>query len=267
MKKKLAIINLLSVIVVITVNYYAQIFKINGVTVGEVSNKYDTLFTPAGYAFAIWGVIFLAILGFALFQVCRAFFSKKESPFIEQTGYWFAIANLCNAAWVIAFSYEILWLSVILIFGLFISLMKIVFRTNMERWDAPIEVIAFVWWPICFYSGWIAVATIANISAFLVSFWVEFSQLTQIVITMVMITIAVYLNNLMINLRNMREFALVGAWALFAIFIRHNGEIAAIAYYALAGSVVLSVAAGLHGYRNRETNPFNKLKKRLNVKN
>ena len=152
---------------------------------------------------------------------------------------------------------------VLIMLGILISLLKIVLKTNMERWDAPIEIIAFVWWPICFYSGWIAVATIANISAFLVSIGVEFSQLTQIVITMVLITIAVYLNNLMINLRNMREFALVGAWALFAIFIRHNGEIAAIAYYALAGAVVLTVAAGLHGYRNMETNPGKKLQERF----
>ena len=133
----------------------------------------------------------------------------------------------------------------------------------MERWDAPIEIIAFVWWPICFYSGWIAVATIANISAFIVSLGFEFSQLTQIITTMILITIAVYLNNLMINLRNMREFAMVGAWALFAVFMRHNGEIPAIAYYALAGAVVLSVAAGLHGYRNRKTNPIEKCKERF----
>ncbi|MAW96189.1 MULTISPECIES: tryptophan-rich sensory protein [unclassified Leeuwenhoekiella] len=267
MKKKLAILNLLSVILVLAVNGLSQAQRWNDTTIGEMSARYDNLFTPAGYAFSIWGLIFLGLVGYALFGIRRAFFSKKETPHIEQTGYWFAIANVLNAAWVVAFTYDYIWLSVLIMLGILVSLLKIVIKTNMERWDAPIEIITFVWWPICFYSGWIAVATIANISAFLVSFWVEFSQLTQIVITMVMITIAVYLNNLMINLRNMREFALVGAWALFAIFIRHNGEIAAIAYYALAGSVVLSVAAGLHGYRNRETNPFNKLKKRLNVKN
>ena len=133
----------------------------------------------------------------------------------------------------------------------------------MERWDAPIEIIAFVWWPVCFYSGWIAVATIANISAFLIKIGLEVSQLTQIIITMVLITIAVYINNLMINLRNMREFALVGAWALFAIFIRHKDSLESIAYYALAGAVVLTVAAGIHGYQNRATNPMNKLKQRF----
>ena len=263
MKKQLAILNLLSVVLVLTVNGLSQAQRWNDTTIGEMSARYENLFTPAGYAFSIWGVIFLGLVGYALFGIRRAFFSKKETPHLEQTGYWFAIANVLNASWVLAFIYDQIWLSVLIMLGILVSLLKIVLKTNMERWDAPIEIIAFVWWPICFYSGWIAVATIANISAFIISLGIEFSQLTQIILTMVLITIAVYLNNLMINLRNMREFAMVGAWALFAIFIRHNGTIPAIAYYALAGAIVLSVAAGLHGYRNRETNPVEKCKQRF----
>lgn len=264
MKKKLAILNLLSVILVLTVNGLSQTQRWNNTTIGEVSARYDNLFTPAGYAFSIWGFIFLALVGYAIFGFKRAFFSKKDTPHLEQTGYWFAIANVLNAAWVVAFTWDYIALSVLIMLGILISLLKIVLKTNMERWDAPIEIIAFVWWPICFYSGWIAVATIANISAFIISLGVELSQLTQIIITMIMITVAVYLNNLMINLRNMREFAMVGAWALFAIFIRHNGEIPAVAYYALAGAVVLTVAAGIHAYQNRATNPMQKLKERFN---
>ena len=266
MKKKLAILNLLSVILVLAVNGLSQTQRWNDTTIGEISARYDNLFTPAGYAFSIWGFIFLGLIGYAIFGIKRAFFSEKVTPHIEQTGYWFFTANLLNAAWVVAFTYDYVGLSVLIMLGILVSLLKIVLKTNMERWDAPIEIIAFVWWPICFYSGWIAVATIANISAFLVSIGVEFSQLSQIIITMVLITIAVYINNLMINLRNMREFAMVGAWALFAIFIRHNGQIPAIAYYALAGAAVLTVAAGLHGYRNSATNPMNKLKQRFSSK-
>lgn len=263
MKKKLALFNLLSVILVLVVNGLSQTQRWNDTTIGEMSAKYDNLFTPAGYAFSIWGLIFLFLLGYAIFGIKRAFFSTKKTQHLEQTGYWFTIANVLNAAWVVAFTYDFVGLSVLIMIGILISLLKIVLKTNMERWDAPIEIIAFVWWPVCFYSGWIAVATIANISAFLIKIGLEVSQLTQIIITMVLITIAVYINNLMINLRNMREFALVGAWALFAIFIRHKDSIESIAYYALAGAVVLTFAAGIHGYQNRATNPMNKLKQRF----
>lgn len=264
MKKKLALINLISVITAVVVNYLSQTQRWNNTTIGEMSAKYDNLFTPAGYAFAIWGVIFLGLIAYALFGIKRAFFSRKETPHIEQTGYWFALTNFLNTAWVVAFTYDYVWLSVLIIIGMLISLLKIVFKTNMERWDAPIEIIAFVWWPVCIYSGWIAVATIANISAFLVKLGFAGSQLTQIIFTMILITIAVYINLLMTNLRNMREFAMVGAWALFAIFIRHKESLESVAYFALAGCVLLVVTAGLHGYRNRATNPFNKLKQRFN---
>ena len=132
----------------------------------------------------------------------------------------------------------------------------------MERWDAPIEVIAFVWWPICFYSGWIAVASIANVAAFLVKMDLAGSQLTQIIFTMVMIVIAVYINNIMTNLRNMREFAMVGAWALVAIFMKNKDDIVSVAYLALLGAIILAVTAGLHAYRNRATGPLVKWKER-----
>ena len=261
-KKRLALLNLCSVILVIAVNYGSQAGLWNETTIGEISNKYDNLFTPAGYAFAIWGLIFLFLVGYAVFQVKRAFFSKKDSSFIEQTGYWFAIANLLNIAWVFAFTYDQVGLSIVIMIGMLFSLLKIVIKTNMERWDAPVEVIAFVWWPICFYSGWISVAIIANIAAFLVKIELAGSELNQIIWSMVLITVAVFINMLMINLRNMREFALVGAWALFAIFIKHNGEIDSLAYYALCGCILLIISAGIHRYKNRATSPINKLKER-----
>ena len=249
MKKKLAILNLLSLLLVIAVNGLSQAQRWNDTTIGEMSSNYDNLFTPAGYAFSIWGMIFLGLFAYAVFGIKRAFFSKNETPHIEQTGYWFAIANVLNTLWVIAFMYDYVGLSVIIMLGILVSLIKIVFKTNMERWDAPIEIIAFVWWPICFYSGWIAVATIANVAAFLVKLELAGSELVQIIATMVMITAAVYINLLMINLRNMREFALVGAWALFAIFIRHQNSLESVAYFALLGCILLVISAGLHAFK------------------
>ena len=138
MIKKLAIFNLLSVILVIGVNYISQSVRLNDLTIGEISAKYVNLFTPASYAFAIWGLIFLSLLAYAIFQVRRAFFSQKESTFIEQTGYWFVIANILNCSWVIAFVYDYTALSVLIMLGILFSLLKIVLNTNMERWDAPI---------------------------------------------------------------------------------------------------------------------------------
>ncbi|SFR61684.1 hypothetical protein [Maribacter stanieri] len=266
MKKKLAVLNLASVILVIIVNYISQAFSLNDTTIGEMSAQYENLFTPAAYAFAIWGVIFLALLGYGIFQVKRAFFSDKPSEFIEQTGYWFALANILNCCWVIAFMYNYTGLSVVIMFGILLSLIKIILNTNMERWDAPISVIAFVWWPICFYSGWISVATIANISAYLSKLDWNGGVLSEQAWTINMIVAATVINLLMIWKRNMREFALVGVWALFAIYVRHNESNIYIAYSAMTGTIILFIAIAFHAFKNRETSPFKKLQERLQEK-
>ncbi|WP_373517479.1 tryptophan-rich sensory protein [Pricia sp.] len=263
MKKTLAILNLLSVVFVIAVNYVSQALRLNDTTIGEISKKYNSLFTPADYAFAIWGLIFLGLLAYSIFQIRRAFFSEKKSPFIEQTGYWFILANVLNAAWVLAFVYDYTGLSVLIMLGILFSLIKIIVNTNMERWDAPIEVIAFVWWPICLYSGWIAVATIANVSTYLTKIGWEGFGLGDQEWTITMIAVATLLNIIMIWKRNMREFAAVGIWSLIAIFIRHRDSIDSLANTAMACSIILFVIAAIHGYRNRETNPGFKWKERL----
>lgn len=266
MKKKLSVLNLASVILVIAVNYISQTVSFNNTTIGEISAKYVNLFTPASYAFAIWGIIFLALLAYGIFQVYRTFFSQKESKFIEQTGYWFITANILNCCWVFAFVYDYTGLSVLIMFGILFSLLKIILNTNMERWDAPITTLAFVWWPICLYSGWISVATIANISAYLSKLNWNGGILSEVTWTVIMIAIAVLLNLAMIWKRNMREFAAVGIWALFAIYIRHQDAYDSIAYSALAGVIILGVAAAVHGYQNRDTNPMKKLQQRLQKK-
>ncbi len=263
MKKQLAVLNLLSVILVIAINYVSQALRLNNTTIGEISSEYKNLFTPASYAFAIWGLIFLSLFAYAIFQVKRAFFSDKVSEFIEQTGYWFLIANILNSLWVIAFVYDYTGLSVLIMLGILFSLIKIILNTNMERWDAPISTIAFVWWPICLYSGWIAVATIANISAYLSKLGWDGGFLSEQQWTITMIIVALLLNLVMIWKRNMREFAMVGVWSLFAIFWRHKNNFETIAYTALTGSIILLVAAGIHGFKNRATSPPIKLKQRF----
>ena len=262
MKKTLAVLNLLSVVAVIVINYISQIIEFNGTTIGEMSRRYDNLFTPAGYAFSIWGIIFLLLLAYGVYQVKIAYTGKDSSNFILRTGPWFLLANVFNCTWVIVFAYDYTGLSVLIMLGILFSLIKIILNTDMERWDAPIGIIAFLWWPICIYSGWIAVATIANIAAYLSKIGWEGGPFSETAWTLIMIIVATLVNLLMIYKRNMREFGIVGIWALIAIFMRHQEAYFAIAYTALACSALLFMAIAVHGYQNRDTNPFLKFKQR-----
>lgn len=264
MKKILAILNLLSVVFVIGINYISQTLRFNNTTVGELSSKYDNLFTPASYAFAIWLLIFSGLIAYSIYQIRNAFFKPEKADHVLQTGYWFFIANLLTGCWVIVFTYEYFGLSVLIMLGIVFSLSKVVINTKMERWDAPLGIIAFVWWPICLFLGWISVATIANFSIYLTKInWGGFG-LDEITWTIIMVIVAVLLNLFMIVKRNMREFALVGAWALIAIYVRHSGAYTSIAYTALTGATILVLATSVHGFLNRATNPGKKLMERFN---
>ena len=260
MKKLYAILNTLVILSVIFWNYWSNTGGINGKSVGGLSDEYFNLFTPAGYAFSIWGIIFIGLVVLGVNQLKLAFSESKHSESIIQIGPWLIIANLGNAAWLWFWLNEQTGISVLVMLAILFSLIQIILRLNMERWDAPLKVIATVWWPICIYSGWIAVATIANVAAYLAKMdWQVLFSAQQW--TVIMISVAGLLNLFMIYTRNMREFASVGVWAITAIAVRHWGELPLLQWAAVFWAGVLLIAVALHGYKNRDTNPFNKLKK------
>ncbi len=256
MKKRLAILNLASVVLVIVINYVSQAIRINETTIGEVSNKYFNLFTPASYAFAIWGLIFMALIAYGIYQVRMAFFSDKPSDFIEKTGYWLILTNLLNCVWVFVFAYEYTGLSVLVMLAILFSLLQVIRNTNMDNASVSRSTIVFGWLPIGIYSGWIAVATIANVAAYLSKLNWDGAFFSEQQWTVIMMAIATLVNIFMVWKRNMREFAFVGIWALFAIYVRHTGSIDALANMALTCSAILTIVVIVHAIQNRKTNPF-----------
>ena len=130
MLKKLAVFNFLSVIITLIVNYFAQTGQINGVTVGEVSARYNTLITPAAYTFSIWGLIYIGLLLFSGFMLHQAFTDGKYTKFIKKTSFWFIIANVGNCLWLFAWLYGFGGMAVILIFLILLKLLKIIINNN-----------------------------------------------------------------------------------------------------------------------------------------
>ena len=261
MIKRLSVLNFLSVIIAIITNFLAQTGRFNNTTIGEVSSKYSNLFTPADYAFSIWGLIYIALLAFSFFMLYQAFTNGKHTDFIRNTSFWFIVANIGTSLWVVTWAYDYIGWSVVLMFLILAKLLKIILNNNMEIWDAPFIVIAFYWWPICLFSGWISVASIANMAAWLTKIGWDGAIFTDVEWTLIMIGVAVIINLAIIYLRNMREFAAVGVWALVAIYLRHQNEQELIAKVALAGAILLFLNISYHGFINRKSNPMYKLMK------
>jgi hypothetical protein len=263
MKKLLQIGNGIAFVSVVFINYLSNTGLLNNTTIGSVSDGLNSLFTPAGYAFSIWGLIYLLLLGFAIYQGRSLFVNVRDDDFVEKTGYWFIISCMANSAWIFCWIYEYTGLSCIFIFLLLFSLLKIVWKNRMELWDAPFSVILFLWWPFVIYSGWVTVASIANVSSYLVKIgWNGFGISAEIW-TLIMIVIATAINLIITWKRNMREFGLVGAWALIAIGVANNDEQNTIAYAAFITAAILIMSSSAHAFKNRNTNPVKKLKQQV----
>ncbi|WP_124979404.1 hypothetical protein [Nonlabens xiamenensis] len=272
--KTISILNLLSVIILIAWNAYASNGNYNGKTVGELSAEYNNLFTPASYAFSIWGLIFLMLLVFGIYGVYTAFSKGQQSKtksyrtdVVKTTSPWFLAANVFCTLWVVLWLDEHIAASVIFMCGILFCLLMCVRLLDMEIWDAPFPIIAFVWWPLCLYAGWISVALIANIAAFLNGIF-EIHISTQIITTAVMIFVAFALNMAILYFRNMREYAMVCVWALVAIGVRHyNGPVNYLGILAFALALFLLIAVVYHGSQHMDTHPLIKFKQWRSTKN
>ncbi|AQS94271.1 hypothetical protein BXQ17_09440 [Polaribacter sp. BM10] len=261
MKKFLQITNGIAFVAMVFINYLSNTGAMNNTTIGSVSKNLNTLFTPAGYAFSIWGIIYLLLFGFVIYQGRSLFVDVKDNNFVDKIGFWFLISCLANMAWVFCWIYEFTGLSCICIFILLFSILKIVVNNKMEIWDAPLSIIFFLWWPFVIYAGWVTVASIANVSSYLVKInWSGFG-ISPVIWTIILIIIATIINLIVTWSRNLREFALVGAWALIAIGVANkNNTIETIAFVA---ATILILSSTMHAYQNRATSPVNKLKNKF----
>jgi hypothetical protein len=256
MKKALQVLNALSLFAIIAINYIFSNGQDSAKSMATISARYENLLTPAGYAFSIWGVIYFGLVCFAIFQAKSLFSSKvSDDDFVLKIGPWFIISNILNAIWILAFTYDHIGPSVLIIVLLFLSLLKIILNLNMEKWDAPFHIILLIWWPFSLYFGWITVATITNISSALVSLGWKGDPLTPTTWAIVVLLIAAAIFITMIWTRNMREAASAGAWGLIAIAVKDWNTEPLVAYFAVAVAVVIVLNTMVHGYKNRALGP------------
>ncbi|MGN6193415.1 MAG: hypothetical protein ACTHOB_00640 [Ginsengibacter sp.] len=259
MKRILPIVNGVALIITIAVNYLSNTGFFNGNTMKTVSDKYHNYFTPAGYAFSIWGLIYIGLIAFVIYSGRGLFRRTADEWPVLEIAWWFVISCAANSLWVVSWLYDYIGLSVVLMIVLLLSLIKIILNTRMELDGLPLKKIATVWWPFCLYSGWISVALIADIAAYLTKIKWNGSGISEIAWTIIMIVVAGIINLIMIWKRNMREFALAGVWALVAIAVANWKTEKAIVYAAFIVGVILFVNLSIHAYKNRASNPLRKL--------
>lgn len=238
MKKIAAISNLVVLIALIFWNYLSNTGIINNTTIDNISAEYQNLFTPASYAFSIWGIIYLALFAFSVKLLFIAFKDTNKDNIIRKIGPWMIIANILNGVWIFAWLSEYTGLSVVIMFSILISLLLIIIRLNMERAAVSKDIKIWIWQPVGLYAGWITVASIANVSAWLAKFNWSLWFTEQIWAIIIIITACIiYL--FVFYTRRIISFTLAGVWAFIAIAVRHWDTVVELQYTALISACVL----------------------------
>jgi hypothetical protein len=220
-KKLLQIGNLLTVGITILVNALAVLLPLNGKTTQELSDALPNLFVPAGLTFSIWSIIYILWIVFAVYQA-RDLFKKEEieMPFLPQISGLFILSGVANSTWIFLWHYEYVGYSLLIMVLLLGSLLAIYVRLNIGKAMVPMREKLCVHVPFSVYLGWITVATIANVTAFLVSVEWDGFGIDRLTWTILIIAVGTFLTYLMLALRKDVAFSLVVVWAYLGIWIK-----------------------------------------------
>ncbi len=231
--------NLLGVLAALTVNILATTLPLNGRDTGAISDQFKVYFVPAGYVFAIWGIIYIGWIAFLVFQFLPG---QKESPRFRKLGYLFALSCLFNGGWLFCWHWGQFGLSVIVMLALLGTLLASYLRLGVgrlrvrasERWCVDI--------PFGAYLGWITVATVANISDYLfIVGWNGFGLAPQ-VWAVVMLAVACLLGLGMAITRGDTAYLLVLVWAFVGIAVKQSASVLVMTAAWVAAALALLLA-------------------------
>lgn len=224
--KQLAILNLICFVIAFAAANLSQLKIFGGVTNADISNKYATVFTPAGITFAIWGVIYLSLFGFTIYHLVQAFKHDEKAEAnqsILKINYLFIINNLATTFWVFAFVYEYLLLSMILIIIQLLTLLLISIKLNIFDIHKSLTNKVFTQFPLSIYFSWLCVATIANVSLYLVSIGYKGSiNFGENEFAIVLISIAILVSLFITGAKKNPFYALITIWALYGIQLKRS---------------------------------------------
>ncbi|MGZ8558661.1 MAG: hypothetical protein ACXWWC_10020 [Chitinophagaceae bacterium] len=223
--RSLSIINFLALLLHISFSYLTQFRLINSTDVGQVSDNYDSIFTPAGITFAIWGIIYAALLLFCIYHIVVAYRHDVDHPAnedVNRIGIWFILNNTGAAAWLLVWTNEMITASLGLIIFQLIALIIINLRIGIHNPLRSISSKFFTQFPLSIYFGWLTIATIANASIyFLASGWDGLGY-GPIYWTRVVIGLAVFLTALVVFMRRNVFYGIVIIWALYGIILKRQ---------------------------------------------
>jgi hypothetical protein len=234
-----SVANFIAILAAFAINVYANVAPPNGLTIGEISNRFfsDVPIIPANYAFAIWGVIYLGLISFGVYQFLP---DQRQNPYLRREGYFLVLASIAQIAWVFLFEYQLFTLSVVAMLFILVALIGMYLRlgislervSRVKKWLVQI--------PLSIYLGWISVATIVNVASTLDYLGWNGWGISPQIWTVILLVVAAAIAATITLKRADIAYPSVIIWAFVAIAVRQANQplIAATA-------VGLAIALGL----------------------
>ncbi|GGI71331.1 tryptophan-rich sensory protein [Deinococcus wulumuqiensis] len=226
---------LAATVLTLVMNYLSNALPLFGNSNAEVSDRLPNAFTPAGLTFAVWGPIFLGLLVFAVYQALPA----QRGARLDRLFWPFLLGNLLNVAWLLAFQSLNIGLSVVIMLALLAVLVRLYLSVRSlppqgaERWTLQL--------PVSLYLAWISVATIANITAFLVSAGVtqSFLGIAGPVWSALLLVVAAAIGVFFLWRFRDYAFAAVLLWAFYGVYVARPEVSTVVLGVAVAADLVL----------------------------
>lgn len=248
----------LSFILMVTVNVLANSLPINGQNTGEISDSYSNLFAPAGLTFIIWGVIYLLLALYTIFQF--GLFQKEDknsvSALMESISPFFILSSLLNTVWIFAWHYNLIAICLVLIAGMLVLLIRINLLIDKESLSNKEKF--FIRVPFSVYFGWVTVATIANATTLLVDLGWNGFGISEVIWTVIILLVGSGIGFATIRTRRDIAYGLVLIWSYGGILLKHVSQDGfAMAYFPVIvtagiciGIFIVAVLLSLNGKKS-----------------
>jgi hypothetical protein len=234
----LRISNLAGTILTLLINALSNTSLFGDKNVGEISDLYPTLITPAGYVFSIWGVIYTLLIIFTIYQLLP---EQKNKSFIDRIGIFYLLGSIANSIWIVLWINEHILQSTFLMLVLLISLIAIYLRLDIGVTKTSLKDKIMTHLPFSVYFGWITVATIANIAATLTAINWDGWGISALSWTILMIGVTLVLTLSIIFTRKDVGYSLVIVWALLGIIVKQISYLNIVLVSGIGVLIILSM--------------------------
>jgi translocator protein len=228
----------LSVLATLAVNALAEALPFNGLSTAQISDRFHVFFVPAGYVFSIWGLIYISLIAYAVFQALP---SQRENPALRRTGYPVVVSGLANMAWLFLWHYLQFPLTLLVMLALLAVLIVIYLELGIGRTKVSAAEAWAVRVPFSIYLGWITVATIANVTDVLYYWnWNGFG-ISARNWTLVLFAAVLVIAGLMSLTRRDVAYNLVIVWALAGIAVKQSAAKSIVVSSLVTALLILAV--------------------------